>query len=93
MFRRRCRLSKPVARQSDPLRDSQRILQENRKKSTYRLVQPSHRKPVTKNFHRDQGDLRYPVLEAAELGVVEANANLVREVREHYIRSRDNQQQ
>ena len=93
MFRHRCRLSKPIARQSDPLRDSQRILQENRKKSTYRVVQPTYRDPITKNFHRDQGDLRYRGLEVGELGVVKANAYLVREVREHYIRSRDYQQQ
>jgi len=93
MFRRRCCLSKPVTRQSDPLHDSQRILQENRKKSTYCVVQPMHCDPITKNFHHDQGDLHYHGLEAGELGVVKANAYLVREVRKHYIRSRDYQQQ
>jgi len=93
MFCCRCHLSKPVARQSDPLRDSQRILQENRKKSTYHVVQPTHRDPITKNFHRNQGDLHYCGLEVGELGVVKANAYLVHEVRKHYIRSRDYQQQ
>jgi len=89
MFHHRCHLSKPVTCQSDPLCDSQRILQENRKKSTYHVVQPTHCNPITKNFHHDQGDLHYCGLEAGKLGVVKANAYLVREVRKHYIHSRD----
>jgi len=93
MFRCCCRLSKPVAHQSDLLRDSQRILQENRKKSTYHVVQPMHCNPITKNFHCDQGDLHYCGLEVGKLGIVKANVYLVREVCKHYIRSRDYQQQ
>ena len=93
MFCHHCHLSKPVAHQSDLLRDSQQILQENRKKSTYCVVQPMHRDPITKNFHHDQGDLHYCGLEAGELGIVKANAYLICEVHKHYIRSRDYQQQ
>jgi len=93
MFHCHCRLSKPIAHQSDLLHDSQQILQENRKKSTYHVVQPTHCDPITKNFHRDQGDLCYCGLEVGELGIVKANMYLVCEVCEHYIRSRDYQQQ
>ena len=57
------------------------------------MVQLAHHNPITKNFHLNQGDLCYCGLEVGELSIVKANAYLIHEVCEHYIRSRDYQQQ